>query len=385
MLFRKNNDIIYLDYAATTPVSEHVRAAMEPYFSDTFANPSSLHRAGQHAQAALDEARATVADLLEISWKETYFTASATESINTVLAGVVRSARARGVSTPHLITTAIEHSAVLQTCRALAQEGVEVTELPVDAEGLISAEQVRDALKENTVLVSVMYVNNEIGTIQPITDIAQVLKGTDVLLHTDAVQAVNYLDVRPSLLGVDLMTLSGHKMYGPKGVGLLYKRDGVDLVPLVQGGGQERGLRGGTENVPAIVGFAAALTETVQLRESETERVRALRDAFIERIEDAEGILLNGSRTQRIANNVNLSIEGVDAELALPWLDAHHIAVSSGSACTARVPEPSHVIAALGKETAARRSIRFTLGRHTTQKDVEAAAEAVIQLQEEHR
>jgi cysteine desulfurase len=383
MIFSKEQPI-YLDYAATTPVSTRVAAAMAPYFSEKFGNPSSLHKKGQDAQAALDEARATVAELLGVSWKEVFFTASATESLNTVLRGVAVSARERGITTPHIITTNIEHSAVLETCRELEKYGVEITYLPVNSKGLISAEQVKDALKENTVLVSVMLVNNEIGTIQPIAEIAEVLKGTNTLLHTDAVQAVNYLDIRPATLGVDIMTLSGHKMYGPKGVGLLYKKESVAIAPLLTGGGQERGLRGGTENVPAIVGFAEALKETTELREAETARVRALRDSFFAGVEHSAGISINGSREQRVANNINISLEGVAADMALPWLDARGIYASSGSACAARVPEPSHVIVALGKEDRATSSIRFTLGRSTTKRDSERAVDAVVELRNKH-
>lgn len=383
MLFSKEQPI-YLDYAATTPVSKRVAEAMTPYFSEKYGNPSSLHRKGQEAQAAIDSARAAVSELLEVSWKEVFFTASATESINTILRGIPISARARGIATPHIITTNIEHSAVLETCRVLEGYGIEVTYLPVNSEGLISAQQVKDALTDHTVLVSVMYVNNEIGTIQPIREIADILKGTGVLLHTDAVQAANYLDIRPAMLGVDLMTLSGHKIYGPKGVGLLYKKESVAIAPLLTGGGQERGMRGGTENVPAIVGFAEALKETTQLRESETARLIALRDSFFEHIETIEGITINGSRTQRIANNINISVEGVGAEIAIPWMDERHIYVSSASACTARVPEPSHVIAALGEKTLAKNSIRFTLGRNTNKTDIERAVQAVIELRKEH-
>jgi len=383
MLFSKEQPI-YLDYAATTPVSRRVAEAMAPYFSEKFGNPSSLHRKGQEAQAAIDSARATVAQLLEVSWKEVFFTASATESLNTILRGIAMAAREGGIATPHIITTNIEHSAVLETCRALEHWGIEVTYLPVTSEGLINAQQVKEALKETTVLVSVMYVNNEIGTIQPIREIAEVLKGTKTLLHTDAVQAANYLDIRPATLGVDLMTLSGHKIYGPKGVGLLYKKERVAMAPLLTGGGQERGMRGGTENVPAIVGFAEALAETTELRESEATRLRALRDSFFEHIETIEGVTINGSRAHRVANNINVSLEGVGAEIAIPWMDERHIYVSSASACTARVPEPSHVIAALGEKTLAKNSIRFTLGRDTDKNDIERAVQAVVELKKEH-
>ena len=318
------NKGIYLDYAATTPVSERVFLAMEPYFSKEFANPSSLHIPGQRAQAALDEARQQVADILGASWKEIIFTASATESINLAIRGTIKAIpivppggtipvlrhSERPKVIPHIVTTNIEHSAVLNTCRDLEKKGVEVTYLPANKDGLVTAQQVKDALRENTVLVSIGYVNNEIGTIQPISDIANIIRdirnykhevrnskqiqnskskiqnknisdfgfrSSDLesgypLFHTDAVQAANYLDINVQNLGVDMMTLSGHKIYGPKGVGVLYKKDSVILKPIIIGGGQERELRAGTENIPAIVGFAEALKETEEAKKKKIKK-----------------------------------------------------------------------------------------------------------------
>jgi cysteine desulfurase len=375
-----NTTGIYLDYAATTPVSDRVAAAMRPYFSDEFANPSSLHIPGQRVLAAVDKARNDVADILGCTWKDIIFTASATESINLALRGVVKAARSR-IATPHIITTAIEHSAVLETCKDLEQEGVEVTYLLVDGDGLVSSEQVKSALQDNTVLVSVMYVNNEIGTIQPIQEIAEAIRSYQILFHTDAVQAAQYLDVNTQHLGVDLMTLSGHKIYGPKGVGVLYKKEGVQLVPLLSGGPQERGMRAGTENAPAIVGVAEAFKETEGMKAAEAARVSELRDALIEKI--TQGIPrahLNGSATRRVANNANICFGGVFADTLIPRFDEAGLYVSSGSACSSRTPKPSHVIEALGTDACAEGSIRFSLGRSTILDDVERAARIVLSL-----
>lgn len=394
MFLSHKNHGVYLDYAATTPVSPAVHAAMEPYFHEIFANPSSLHIPGQKAQNAVDEARARVAELIGASWKEAFFTPSATESINLALRGAVQTAKHRGIPNPHVITTNIEHSAVLKTIRALEAEGTEATFLPADNEGLVSAQQVKEALRENTVLVSVMYVNNEIGTVQPIKEIAKTISAyrqsriansnqqsaisNRPIFHTDAVQAANYLPLAVDRLGVDMMTLSGHKIYGPKGVGLLYKKEAVDLTPIVTGGEQERGLHAGTENVPAIVGFSAALEDAEELKESERQRVSALRDMLIDGVlRESETVTLNGSRRERVANNANFCFKNKSSEALLPQFDKAGIFLSGGSACTARVPEPSHVIAALGKKEEAKNAVRLSLGRHTTKKDVKKAVQVI--------
>ena len=377
---------IYLDYAATTPVSKRAQEVMEPYFSDVFYNPSSLHIPGQKARGVLDKARQAIGDIIEASWKEIIFTSSATESINLALRGIVKASKQEN---PHIITTNIEHSAVLSTCRDLEKEGVEVTYLPVDSEGFISAGQVKEALKENTVLVSVGYVNNEIGTIQPVVEIMETIrehrmaqaKGAYALFHTDAVQAANYLDINVKNLGVDLMTISSHKIYGPKGTALLYKKEGVELAPIITGGDQERGYHSGTENLPAIVGFAEALKETQELKEKENSRLKELQDLFIKKILDnTSGVALNGSRENRVPNNISLCFESKDTETLLPALDEAGIYASSGSACKSRIPEPSHVIEAIGKKDCARRTIRFSLGRSTTNKDVERALNGIIKI-----
>lgn len=391
-LLKKKNNIsgIYLDYAATTPVSERVYDVMSPYFSDKFANPSSLHVPGQKAQADLDSARQGVADVLEVSWKEVFFTSSATHSINLAIRGAVKAA---AVKNPHIITTNIEHSAVLNTCRDLENEGVEVTYINTNEDGLVSAEDVKNALQENTVLVSVMYVNNEIGTVQPIAEIANAVRdfrnstsSSYPLMHTDAVQAANYLDVGAKTLGMDLMTLSGHKIYGPKGSAILYKREAASIEPIISGGEQERKMYAGTENMPAIIGFAEALKETEELKEKETKRVSALRDLFIDRVlSEAPGVGLNGSKNNRVANNINIYFENISSESLIPLFDSEKIYVSGGSACTSRTPEPSHVISALGKDAYAKNSIRVTLGRHTTKNDIEKATEVFIKIAKDHK
>lgn len=401
-MFGSKKNAIYLDYAASTPVSKSVMAAMEPYFSDLFANPSSLHIPGQKAQAGLDTARHDVADMLGCGWQEVLFTSSATESLNLALRGVIKASR-ESVQKPHIITTNIEHSAVLKTCQDLESDGVEVTYLPVNSEGLIKAKQVEVALQENTVLVSVMYVNNEIGTIQPIAEIAKTISRARSksqianrkssshkpfaishlpFFHTDAVQATNYLDINVEHLGVDLMTFSGHKIYGPKGIGMLYKKETVKMRPQITGGSQERELRAGTENVAAIVGFAQALKDVEEEKSKETQRVHDLRELFIEKIlKGVPSATLNGSRDLRVAGNANFCFSHTTSEVLIPTLDALGVYASGGSACSARVPEPSHVIAALGGEAeCAKSSIRFSLGRPTTRDQIESAAAAVIQL-----
>ena len=392
---------IYLDYAATTPVSKKVMARMRPYFSDIFGNPSSLHLYGQKAQGVLDEARHNVADILNCSWKEIIFTPSATISINIALRGIVKASLVGSDPTnePHILTTNIEHSAVLNTCEDLEREGVEVTYLSVDKEGLITPKQIKDAIKKNTVLVSVGYVNSEIGTVQPIKEIAKVIRSYNLqpthshrqrsvagattynlVFHSDAVQAANYLDINVKNLGVDLMTLSAHKIYGPKGAALLYKKESVDLAPIITGGEQERGYMAGTENIPAILGFGEAMKETQELKETEAKRLAELQDYLIKNIKKIKNIGLNGSETQRIYNNVNIYFENKLAEVLIPLFDSEGIFVSGGSACTSRTPEPSHVIIAIGREKYAKSSISVTMGRSTCKKDIDKIIAVIKKL-----
>ncbi|MFA0731245.1 MAG: hypothetical protein LKKZDAJK_000020 [Candidatus Fervidibacter sp.] len=366
------DDAIYLDYAATTPLDPRVLEAMMPYLTEKFGNPNSIHAFGREARKAVDEARETISALLNCRPSEVVFTSGGTESDNLALRGVASAYRQKG---NRIVTTAIEHHAVLHTCRALQDEGFEVTYLPVDEHGLVSPEQVAEAVTDRTILVSIMHANNEIGTIEPLADIVRAVKEKrpDVLVHTDAVQTVGHIPVDVEALGVDLLSFAAHKFYGPKGVGGLFVRRGVKLVPQLTGGGQERNRRSGTENVAGIVGMAKALEIAVAEMPTEIPRLQALRDELIEgvlsQIPDSR---LNGHPTQRLPHNANFSFLGVEGEALLLQLDLHGIAASSGSACTSGSLEPSHVLLALGlSHEWALGSLRLTLGRFTTRQHIE--------------
>jgi len=366
------DDAIYLDYAATTPLDPRVLEAMMPYLTEKLGNPNSIHAFGREARKAVDEARETISALLNCRPSEVVFTSGGTESDNLALRGVASAYRQKG---NRIVTTAIEHHAVLHTCRALQDEGFEVTYLPVDEHGLVSPEQVAEAVTDRTILVSIMHANNEIGTIEPLADIVRAVKEKrpDVLVHTDAVQTVGHIPVDVEALGVDLLSFAAHKFYGPKGVGGLFVRRGVKLVPQLTGGGQERNRRSGTENVAGIVGMAKALEIAVAEMPTEIPRLQALRDELIEgvlsQIPDSR---LNGHPTQRLPHNANFSFLGVEGEALLLQLDLHGIAASSGSACTSGSLEPSHVLLALGlSHEWALGSLRLTLGRFTTRQHIE--------------
>ncbi|MBI2450112.1 MAG: cysteine desulfurase [Candidatus Nealsonbacteria bacterium] len=359
---------IYLDYASTTPVDPKVMEAMKTYFKKDFGNPSSIHSFGQKAIAAIDDARQKVASFLGCELDEVIFTGSATEANNLAIFGLIKKG-------DHIITTQIEHHAILEPCQKLEKEGVEVTYLPVDKDGLVKVSDVEKAIKLNTILVSIMYANNEIGTIQPIAEIGELLKArkNKIYFHTDAVQAANYLDCDVKKLGVDLLTLSGHKIYGPKGVGALFVKKGILLNPLIYGGGQEQGRRSGTENVPAIVGLGAAIEETQNPKiKINIIRIRQFRDKLIKTIlKIVSDSKLNGSPIQRLPNNINVTIDGAEGEAMVIALDQKGIAVSTGSACSAKSLEPSHVLLALGlSHEEAHGSLRITLGRYTTQEEI---------------
>ena len=366
------DDAIYLDYAATTPLDPRVLEAMMPYLTEKFGNPNSIHAFGREARKAVDEAREKIAALLNCRPYELVFTSGGTESDNLALRGVAAACRQKG---NHIVTTAIEHHAVLHTCRALQDEGFEVTYLPVDEHGLVAPEQVAEAVTDRTILVSIMHANNEIGTIEPLADIVRAVKEKrpDVLVHTDAVQTVGHIPVDVEALGVDLLSFAAHKFYGPKGVGGLFVRRGVKLVPQLTGGGQERNRRSGTENVAGIVGMAKALEIAVAEMPTEIPRLQTLRDELINgvlaQIPDSR---LNGHPTQRLPHNANFSFFGVEGEALLLQLDLHGIAASSGSACTSGSLEPSHVLLALGlSHEWALGSLRLTLGRFTTRQHLE--------------
>lgn len=368
---------LYFDHAATSPTRPEVVQAMLSYFTEVAGNPSSIHMFGQRAKRALDEARRTTADLLGARPDEIYFTSGATESNNIAIQGAARSYSQFG---RHLITTAFEHHAVLHTFQALERQGFQVTYLPVDAQGLVRPEDVEKSLRPDTILVSIMLANNEVGTIQPVKEIAGILRRRGILFHTDAVQAVGKIPVRVEELGVDMLSLTAHKFYGPKGAGALYVRSGVEIAPLFFGGHQENALRPGTQNTPGIVGLATALRLACQEMEEESRRLRRLRDlleqSILERIPD---VRVNGHPEQRLAHISNVSFAGLDGEALLLALDMQGVAVSTGSACTAGSTEPSHVLRAMGVDPVlARGSIRFSLGRDNQEEDVRFLIEALV-------
>ncbi|MEM2916490.1 MAG: cysteine desulfurase family protein [Candidatus Woesearchaeota archaeon] len=361
---------IYLDHAATTPVEPKARAAMEKYWAEEFGNPGSLHSAGLRAQKALSASRAIVAKILNCAPEEVIFTGSGTESINMAIKGVFRANKAKG---KHIITSATEHHAVLETCKYLHKhEGAELTILPVNKYGQVMPETLEKAIRPDTVLVTIQYANNEIGTINMIKELAAIAKKHNVLFHTDACQAAGSLDLDVNALGIDLLTLNGSKVYGPKGVGALYIRRGTNIHPILHGGGQEFGLRSGTENIPLIVGFATALEIAHQMREMESERLAKLRDKLISTIlKTIPKTFLNGHPTERLPNNANITFVDIEGEALLLHLNEHGIYASTGSACSSKSLDPSHVILALGLPyEASHGSIRFTLGRHTTEEDI---------------
>ncbi len=363
---------VYLDHAATTPTDPRVVEAMLPYFSECFGNPSSIYRLGRASLEAVDASRSTVAEILNCSPREIVFTGGGSESDNLAIKGVALAQRERGKGN-HIVTSAIEHHAVLHACESLEALGFEITVLPVSADGLVDPGQFRDALRAGTILASIMYANNEIGTIQPIDELGAICRERGVLFHTDAVQAGGALPLDVARLNVDLLTLTAHKFYGPKGSGMLYVRHGTPLKPQINGGGQERRRRAGTENVPGIVGFAEALRLAEERRASDTEQCRTLREELI------DGVLaripftyVNGHRTQRLPNNANFAFDFVEGESILLMLDQQGFCASSGSACTAGSLEPSHVLTALGVDPErAVGSVRFTVGRSTTAADIE--------------
>jgi len=370
--------MIYLDYAAATPVRKEVRrviTGVERYF----ANPSSTHNAGNKAKEILENSRTKIKQIVNAKENDKIiFTSSGTESVNLAIKGVAHAYQKKG---KHIITSKVEHKAVLETCKFLEQEGFFVTYLDVDQFGRVDPKDVEKAVTKKTILISVMYVNNELGTIQPIKEIGEIAKKKKILFHTDACQA-GYLDLDVQKLGVDLLTLNSNKIYGPKGAGLLYVREGIELQPLIHGGGQESGLRSGTENVPAIVGFTKALSLAQKEKEKENERLRKLCNYFIKQINRRIPLtFLNGHPTERAPNNVHLSFEGVEAETILYYLSLRGIYASAGSACTANEIEISHVLKAMNvPEKLARGSIRFSLGKYTSKKNVDAVVKVLSEI-----
>ncbi len=372
---------IYLDHAATTYLDERVLAAMQPYFSGVFANPSSFHTPGMRAKEAVTASRVTIAKILNAREDEVIFTSGGTESDNMAVVGTPRAHALKG---RHVITSAIEHHAVLEPLLHLQKRGeIDLTVLPVDKFGRVSVEDVEKALRQETVFVSIMYANNEIGTIQPIADIGRAIlqwrrRGAASLaqpypyFHSDACQAAGALDLDVEKLHVDLMTLNASKIYGPKGIGILYLRRGVKIEPLVRGGGQERGIRAGTENVAGIVGFATALNLAQKTKEFENVRLVTLRDRLKEGLLAIPKTRLNGHPVERLPNNLNISFIDIEGEAAVLYLDAENIFISTGSACASQSLDPSHVILATGLSyEGAHGSLRFSLGARTSAEDVE--------------
>ncbi len=366
--------LIYMDNAATTPVSEGVLEAMRPYFCGSYGNPSGIYGLSMKSKKAVAEARETIASMLGCEPSEIYFTSGGSESDNWALRGIAKQQRERG---RHIITTKIEHHAVLHTCAQLEQEGCRVTYAGVDESGIVRLDEIRRAASPDTVLISVMTANNEIGTLQPVAEIGQLARERGICLHTDAVQAFGHIPVSVDELQVDLLSASAHKFNGPKGVGFLYVRSGVKLPPMICGGGQERGMRAGTENVPGIVGMAEAAREAAAAMKERAERERVLRDYFMDEVlRCIPYARVNGSREKRLPNNVNFCFQFIEGESLLILLDMSGICASSASACTAGTSEPSHVLTALGlPDEVARGSVRFTLGAQTTKEEIDFVIE----------
>lgn len=372
-------DRIYLDNAATTPVDKRVLETMLPYYSDVFGNPSSPYSYGQEAKKAIEEAREKVAKALGADSDEIYFTSGGSESDNWALKGVAYALKDKG---NHIITTEIEHHAVLNTCRYLEKEGFKVTYLPVDEYGLVKPEDLKKAITDKTILVSIMFANNEIGTIEPIEELVKIAHEKNVYFHTDAVQAVGNIPIDVKKLDVDLLSLSAHKIYGPKGVGALYIKKGVKIHSLIQGGTQERNRRAGTENVPGIVGLGEAIELITKDLDSHINKLTFLRDKLINGIlEKIPYARLNGHPTKRLPGNVNVSFEFIDGESLILNLDMAGICASSGSACTSGSLEPSHVLLAIGRSRElARGSLRLTIGKDNTEEDIDKVLEVLPQI-----
>ena len=375
---------IYFDHAATTYVKKEVLNEMLPYFTENYGNASSVYTIGQKSKAALNTAREKVAACLGCESSEIYFTASGSEADNWAIKGAARLNRAKG---NHIITTSIEHHAVLHTCKALEKDGFEVTYLPVDEYGKVSAEDVKNAIKDTTVLITVMFANNEIGTIEPIAEIAAVAREKGILMHTDAVQAAGAIPIDVKELGVDMLSLSAHKFNGPKGVGALYVRKGVRIENLIEGGAQEKGKRAGTENLAGIVGLASALEIANNSMAEKSAKLIEMRDYIIDNIEKSIPYCrLNGHRTDRLPNNVNFSFEFIEGESLLLWFDINGIAASSGSACTSGSLDPSHVLLGIGlKHEIAHGSLRITLGEENTYEEIDYMLAKLCEIVEKLR
>ena len=373
--------IIYADNAATTAMSDKAIAAMAPYLKEVYGNPSSLHTVGQVAKEALDKAREKIAKCINAEPREIYFTSGGSEADNQA----IRSAAANGLKKgkKHIISTAFEHHAVLHVLKKLEKEGFEVTYLNVHSNGLVTAEEVEKAIRPDTALVTIMYANNEVGTIQPIREIGEVCKKANVPFHTDAVQAVGHIPVDVKADNIDMLSISAHKFHGPKGVGALYCRKGILLNTFIEGGAQERGRRAGTENIGGVASMAAALEEACENMSANAKKLTVLRDELIEGLSKIPHSKLNGDRQRRLPSNVNMCFEGIEGEGLLLLLDAKGICASSGSACTSGSLDPSHVLLALGlPHEVAHGSLRLSLSEYNTEEDVKAILKAVPEVVE---
>jgi len=370
---------IYLDHNATTPMRPEVLDAMLPYLKEKFGNASSIHGFGRDAKVALEEAREKVAEILGALPSEIFFTSGGTESDNLAIKGTAFANTKKG---KHIITSKIEHHAILESCKFLEKEGFEVTYLPVNSRGMVDPEDLSNAIRDDTTLVSIMYVNNEVGIVQPIEQLSKIAKKMKVYFHTDAVQAAGKIPIDVQKLNVDMLSVSGHKIYGPKGVGAIYIRKGVRIAPLSHGGHHERSRRAGTENVPAIVGLAKALELMVGEMENQNKHLRNLTEAFYKKLmESIPDVVLHGDLDRRIPNTLNLSFKGVEGESIILSLDMKGVAVASGSACTSGTLEPSHVLSAMGVDPAiAQGAIRFSFGRDNVMEDVEYVARILPEI-----
>lgn len=371
--------VVYFDNASTTPMSNEVYREMIETYGSVYGNPSSIYKAGRDAQELLNKARERVAKAIGAKPSEIFFTSGGSESNNWAIKGIAKANRDKG---NHIITSAIEHPSVLESCRALEKEGFRVTYIPVDEMGVIKYSEIVKAIGPDTILISIMTANNEVGTIQPIRAIAELAKANDVAFHTDAVQAIGCIDIDVKEIGIDALSISGHKIYGPKGVGALYVREGVKIQKLIDGGHQENDYRAGTENVPAIVGLGKAIEEVTADIEENNKYLRSIRKYFLKQVSSLiHNISLNGHPTQRLQGNASISFEAAEGEAVLVMLDREGIYVSTGSACATGSNEPSHVLMAMGKQVEdAISTIRFTFSKYTTKEDIDYMAERLRKI-----
>lgn len=360
---------VYMDYAATTFVKPEVLDEMNPYFSEYFGNPSSIYHISRKNKAVIAKAKQKIADVINARKDEIFFTSGGSEADNWALKGVAFANKNKG---KHIITTTIEHHAILNTCKYLEKQGFDITYLKVDEDGFIDINELKNAIREDTIIVSIMFANNEIGTIEPITEIGNLLKEKNILFHTDAVQAITHVPIDVKAMNIDLLSMSSHKFYGPKGMGVLYIKKGTNIDNLIHGGGQERGLRAGTENVPGIVGMGAAIDIANKNMEEESQRLTVLRDKLIDGLLKIPDSRLNGPHKNRLPGNVNVSFGGIEGDVLLVILDDIGICASSGSACSAGAIEPSHVLTSIGlKGEYSNSSLRLTIGANTTEDEVD--------------